>query len=81
MPAVVLPQLLLCGLFVPRDSMASWLHSISDVLPLTYAVDALMQVGKSAEATSTMWRDLIIVAGATVIALVLAAATLRRRTP
>jgi ABC-2 type transport system permease protein len=81
LPVVVVPQLLLCGLFVPREQMAGWLQAISDVLPLTYAVDALLQVGKSGEATATMWRDVIIVAGAAVIALVLAAATLRRRTP
>ena len=50
-------------------------------MPLSYAVDALAQVGAHADATATMWRDLTIVAGAAVIALVLAAATLRRRTP
>jgi len=81
LPVVVVPQILLCGLFVPREAMAGWLQAISDVLPLTYAVDALLEVGKSAEATATMWRDVIIVAGAAVLALVLAAATLRRRTP
>jgi ABC-2 type transport system permease protein len=81
LPVVVVPQILLCGLFVPRDQMAGWLQAISDVLPLTYAVDALIEVGKSAEATSTMWRDLVVVAGAAIVALVLAAATLRRRTP
>jgi len=81
LPVVVIPQILLCGLFVPREAMAGWLQAISDVLPLTYAVDALLEVGKSAEATATMWRDVTIVAGAAVLALILAAATLRRRTP
>jgi ABC-2 type transport system permease protein len=81
LPVVVVPQILLCGLFVPREQMAGWLQAIADVLPLTYAVDALLEVGSSAQATATMWRDVIIVAGAAVVALVLAAATLRRRTP
>jgi ABC-2 type transport system permease protein len=80
MPAVVLPQILLCGLFVPRGQMAGWLQAISDVLPLSYAVEALGQVGLHADATGTMWRDVIVVLGAVVLALVLAAATLRRRT-
>jgi len=71
------PQILRCGLFVPREQMAGWLHAISNALPLTYAVEALTQV----DADATMWRDLIIVAGAAVVALILAAATLRRRTP
>ncbi|MGC3861503.1 ABC transporter permease [Micromonospora chersina] len=79
MPVVVAPQLLLCGLFVPRGEMAGWLQAISDVLPLSYAVEALQEVGAHADPTGTMWRDVAIVAGAAVAALVLAAATLRRR--
>jgi len=81
LPVVVVPQLLLCGLFVPREQMAGWLQAVSDVMPLSYAVDALAQVGIHADATAAMWRDLTIVAGAAIIALILAAATLRRRTP
>ncbi|MFC7244849.1 ABC transporter permease [Catellatospora aurea] len=81
MPVLAVPQLLLCGLFVPRELMAGWLQAISDVLPLTYAVEALQEVGAHAEPTGTMWRDFAIVAGAVVVALVAAAGTLRRRTP
>ncbi|MEU4644006.1 ABC transporter permease [Micromonospora sp. NPDC023814] len=79
MPVVVVPQLLLCGLFVPRGEMAGWLQAVSDVLPLSYAVEALQEVGANAEPTGTMWRDMAVVAGAAALALVLAAATLRRR--
>src|SRR3954447_16034738 len=77
LPVVVVPQLLLCGLFVPRDEMAGWLEAISNVLPLSYAVEALAQVGAHAQATATMWRDLTVVLCVTVGALILAAATLR----
>ncbi|MEO3923402.1 ABC transporter permease [Micromonosporaceae bacterium B7E4] len=80
MPVVVIPQILLCGLFVARDEMAGWLQAISDALPLSYAVGALQEVGAHAEPTGTMWRDVAVVAVAVVVALVLAAATLRRRT-
>jgi ABC-2 type transport system permease protein len=80
MPVVVIPQILLCGLFVPREAMAGWLQGLSRALPLTYAVEALGQVGASASATATMWRDVAIVGGCVIVALVLAAATLRRRT-
>jgi ABC-2 type transport system permease protein len=80
LPVVVVPQLLLCGLFVPREQMSGWLQAVSDVLPLSFAVEALMEVGASADPTGTMWIDLAVVSGAAVIALVLAAATLRRRT-
>jgi ABC-2 type transport system permease protein len=80
MPVVAIPQILLCGLFVPRGQMAGWLQAVSDVLPLSYAVEALQEVGAHAEPTSRMWRDVGVVGGAVVVALVLAAATLRRRT-
>jgi len=81
LPVVVFPQLLLCGLFVPRGQMSGWLQAVSDAMPLSYAVEALAEVGAHADATTTMWRDLAVVSSAAIIALVLAAATLRRRTP
>ena len=80
MPAVVLPQALLCGLFTPRDQMADWLKAISDVLPMSYAVEALTEVGANSDPTGTMWRDLGIIVGCVVVALLAGAATLRRRT-
>ncbi|SCL18622.1 ABC-2 type transport system permease protein [Micromonospora pallida] len=79
LPVVAFPQLLLCGLFVAREQMVGWLQAVSDALPLSYAVEALREVGAHAEPTATMWRDLTVVAGSALLALVLAAATLRRR--
>ncbi|NUT97872.1 MAG: ABC transporter permease [Saccharothrix sp.] len=81
MPAIVMPQVLLCGLFVPRDQMATVLNWISDVMPLSYAVDALTQVTRSSEVDGTLVRNLLIIAGCALAALLLGAATLRRRTP
>jgi ABC-2 type transport system permease protein len=80
MPAFVLPQALLCGLLTPRDQMAGWLQAISDVLPMSYAVEALTEVGANADPTGTMWRNLAIIAACIVTALLAGAATLRRRT-
>jgi ABC-2 type transport system permease protein len=80
MPAVVIPQLLLCGLFVPRDRMASVLQAVSDALPLTYAYDGLARVTTLGGFDSTTLRDLVVVVGATFLALALGATTLRRRT-
>jgi ABC-2 type transport system permease protein len=80
MPAFVLPQLLLCGLILPRDQMAGWLEKISNVLPMTYAVDALIQVSRHTEATAALGRDVTVVIGCILVALLLGAATLRRRT-
>jgi ABC-2 type transport system permease protein len=81
MPVVIAPQLLLCGIIVPRDLLPDWLHWISNALPASYALEALQQVGANAELTATIVRDIAIVIGFAVVALALAAATLRRRTP
>jgi ABC-2 type transport system permease protein len=80
MPLIVLPQFFLCGLLVPREQMAGWLQAVSDVLPLTYAVDALREVGRSSDPTGAMWADTAVVAAVAALALALAAGTLRRRT-
>jgi ABC-2 type transport system permease protein len=79
MPAIVLPQILLCGLFVAREEMATWLRWISSVLPLTYAYDALARA--AADMLDARFAvDVAVVLGCIVLALALGAITLRRRT-
>ncbi|HEX5567169.1 MAG TPA: ABC transporter permease [Streptomyces sp.] len=80
MPAMIFPQLLLCGLFAPRDSMQPVLEAVSNVLPMSYAVDGMTEVLHSAEVTGDFVRDVLVVAGSALLVLVLGAATLRRRT-
>jgi ABC-2 type transport system permease protein len=80
MPAVVIPQILLCGLFVPRSSLPDVLEAISDVLPLSYAVDAMQALTTTAQ-TGEVWGDVGVVAAIAAAGLALGAVTLRRRTP
>jgi ABC-2 type transport system permease protein len=81
MPLFVMPQVLLCGLFAPREAMTPVLEWLSNVMPLSYAVDALTAVTVSADITGELVRNLAIVAACGLLALVLGAVTLRRRTP
>lgn len=81
MPLVVVPQLLLCGIIVPRAAMPEWLQWISNAMPASYALEALQEVGKHPELTATATRDILVVCAYAIAALCLAAATLRRRTP
>ena len=80
MPAFVLPQILLCGLFVPRAALPDVLGAVSDLLPLSYAVDAMQHLTRTAS-TGEVWQDLAVVAGFALACLALGAATLPRRTP
>ena len=80
MPAFILPQLLLCGIIVPRSQLPPALHWLSDVLPMSYAVDATRQLSTSTTVTSEFLLDIGVVAMFVVAALLLGAATLRRRT-
>jgi len=81
MPAFILPQILLCGLIVPREEMAEWLQWVSAVMPFTYAYDALARAADDPSLGARFWFDVLVVVGVTVLALVLGAGTLRRRTP
>lgn len=80
MPVVVIPQILLCGLFVARGQMNGVLEAISNVLPLSYAVDGLQEVAAHAEPTAALATDLVVIAAFVLAVLLLASLTLRRRT-
>ena len=80
MPALVFPQLLLCGLFVARDQMAGALEAVSYALPLTYAYDALDRVTSDGSLGGRGTVDVLVTCGVILLALALGAATLRRRT-
>jgi ABC-2 type transport system permease protein len=81
MPAFILPQIILCGLLVPRASMARLLQWLADVLPMTYAYDGLHRVAIETSLGSRTLVDAAVIVGAGLVALALGAATLRRRTP
>ncbi|MEI8104577.1 MAG: ABC transporter permease [Actinomycetes bacterium] len=79
MPAFVFPQLLLCGLLVPRARMNHVLEAVSTVLPLTWAYDGIAHAVAGTDGIRVL-RDAAIVAAVAAVALALGATTLRRRT-
>ena len=81
LPAFVLPQLLLCGLFVPRAEMAGALRVAADALPVTYAYDSLQRLAVDGALGARGTLDVGVLGGTILLALALGAVTLRRRTP
>ncbi|MGE5617432.1 MAG: ABC transporter permease, partial [Candidatus Woesearchaeota archaeon] len=79
-PLIVMPQLLLCGLLLPRQQMPGVLHAISDALPLSYAVDGMHHLSRQPGASGALWSDVGLVLVFAAGALFLGAGTLRRQT-
>jgi ABC-2 type transport system permease protein len=79
MPALIFPQILLCGLLIPRDEMARGLEIVSWALPLSYAYGALDRVTRGVYGPELAAYVLAVV-GFTLLSLGLGALTLRRRT-
>jgi ABC-2 type transport system permease protein len=76
---ILMPQILLCGLFAPRAAMNQLLQWLSDIFPLTYSVDAMRQLTQHAGWSGTLTRDLVVVVGCAVLALILGSITIRRQ--
>lgn len=79
LPALIFPQILLGGIFVPRDQMPDVLHTIGDWLPMSHAIDALDAVARDSESTGWVWGQIGIIGAWVVGAVVLGSLTLRRR--
>ncbi len=74
----------MCGLLLPRNGLPRALELVSDVLPLSYAVDAMRTLTTQVEAAGDVGKDVAIVALFAVFAvgaIALGSLTLRRRTP
>jgi ABC-2 type transport system permease protein len=80
LPALIFPQILLGGIFIPRDQLPNALHIISDWLPLSHAIDALNAVATGSQGAGYIAGQLLIIAAFAVAAIVLGSVTLRRRT-
>jgi ABC-2 type transport system permease protein len=80
-PLVVVPQFLLSGILFPVSTEPKPLQVVSDVLPLTYAVNGLRDVMlKGADLTwASLQLDTGVVAGFAVLLIIAGIATLRRR--
>jgi ABC-2 type transport system permease protein len=80
MPVILFPQLITCGLLMPRAAMPGVLEAVSRVLPLTYGIDALQRLAVGATFADVRG-DVLVIAGFIALAVVVGATTLRRRTP
>lgn len=79
MPLMLLPQLILCGLIVPRDQMPTILEWVSYLMPLSYAMTATFDAMVNATVTATYLLNLGAVLAFAAAALAIGGPTLRRQ--
>ncbi len=77
-PIVIIPQIVLCGVFWPVQSIPGFLRPISNVLPLTYASDALRAIMLKGASLSQILPDLIFL-GAFFLLMFIAATLMLKR--
>ncbi len=78
MPLAIIPQLLLAGLFLNRSDMPTALEYVSDVLPVSYSIDAINNI--LAGDGNAIWAQVGVLVAFIVGSLILGSLTLRRRT-
>ena len=77
-PLLIVPQIFLCGVIWPVEQMPDYLQWLSDVLPLTYAVDGLREIMLNAQNLIDVGTDLAVLVGFAVVMSMLASLTVRR---
>ncbi len=79
MPAIVIPQFFLCGLFVPREQLNEVLRPLSNAMPLSYAVDVLARISEATTLDADAWRKFGVIWCFVAGSVAIGSLTLRRR--
>ncbi len=78
LPVVIVPQVFLCGLLVPRAQLPQALHDLSSVLPMSWAVDAVKDLATTASPGHDTASNLVRLACVGLLVLVAASMTMPR---
>jgi len=77
-PVIFAPQLFLSGVIIPVKQMPLALEWISNILPLTYAVEGLQRIMIHGDSILDIWLELVVISGFGMVLLIASAGTLRR---
>ncbi|WP_159813202.1 ABC transporter permease [Actinomyces sp. zg328] len=80
MPLLIGVQVFLCGMLVPRGQLPPALEPVSQVLPMSWAVNAVGEVQAGAAVTQGLVMDIVILAVIGLVLLTAAPLTMPRRT-
>ena len=77
-PMIIVPQVFICGLFIPISQLPNWLQWVAKFLPLTYGVEGIQALMIQGQNLIDIGKDVGILAAFAVGLLLLASLTLRR---
>jgi ABC-2 type transport system permease protein len=77
-PLIIVPQIFLCGLFIPISQLPNYLEWIARFLPLTYGVEGIKALMLEGKDLVNIGKDIGILAAYAVGLSILASLTLRR---
>ena len=79
-PLLIVPQIFLCGLFIPVSQLPDYLQWIGKFLPLTYGVEGIKALMLQGQSLLDIGKDIGILFGYAVVLLLLASFTLKQKT-
>jgi ABC-2 type transport system permease protein len=78
-PLIIFPTFLLSGIFVPIESLPSWLRPLAWLIPPTYAVEAMRDIMLRGWALDRVWPYILGLVGFGVLFLTVASVRLERQ--
>ncbi len=76
-PLIIVPSVFLSGLLADVDELPGWAEWLGRVLPLHYANNVIQEMIEPGGALEDVWGNLVVLAGYSLVLLLLASRTLR----
>ncbi len=76
-PLIIVPSVFLSGLLVDADELPGWAEWLGRALPLHYANNVIQEMIEPGGALEDVWGNLVVLAGYSLVLLLLASRTLR----
>jgi ABC-2 type transport system permease protein len=77
-PLIIVPQVFICGVLFPVNTLPDWLQWIARFLPLTYGVDGIRAMMLEGKGLVDIGKEIAVLAGYAIALMALAGISLRR---
>ena len=77
-PLIIVPQVFICGVIFPVETLPDWLQWIAKFLPLTYGIDGIRAMMLEGKGLLDVGKEIAVLAGYAIALMALAGISLRR---